>query len=125
MQKGKENWCDGYKIMTTLGRGGNSVVKLVEKDDRYYAMKIFKPDRIGNPEEFVRHMKKEMEIVQGLGLNSVPRYYKFKEDILTKKSGEQKKVFFLVMEYIHGVTLFDFFIKMKSQEDKFVRYIFR
>ena len=88
-------------------------------------MKIFKTERIGNPEEFVHHMKKEMEIVQGLGLNSVPRYYEFKEDILAKKNGLQVKVFFLVMEYIHGVTLFDFFIKMKSQEDKFVRYIFR
>ena len=65
-----------------------------------------------------------MEIVQGLNLKSVPRYYEFKEDFWTKKTGTVK-VFFLVMEYIHGVTLFDFFIKMKSQEDKYVRYIFR
>ena len=57
-------------------------------------------------------------------MKSVPRYYEFKEDFWTKKTGTVK-VFFLVMEYIHGVTLFDFFIKMKSQEDKYVRYIFR
>ena len=43
--------------MKTLGKGGNSVVKLVEKDDKTYAMKIFKTDRVGNPEEFVCHMK--------------------------------------------------------------------
>ena len=51
-----ENNCGGYTILKTLGKGGNSVVKLVEKDQQLYAMKIFKSDRIGKPEEFIRHM---------------------------------------------------------------------
>ena len=29
------------------------------------------------------------------------------------------------MEYVNGVTLFDFFIKMNSQDDQYLRYIFR
>ena len=88
-------------------------------------MKIFKSDRIGKPEEFIRHMEKEMEIVHNLNLKSVPRYDEFEEAIWTKKNGSKLKVYFLVMEYVEGVTLFDFFIKMKNQEDRFVRYIFR
>ena len=33
--------CGGYSIKRTLGKGGNAVVKLVEKDGVEYAMKIF------------------------------------------------------------------------------------
>ena len=55
-----------------------------------------------------------MEIVRDLNLKSVPLYHEFKEAIWTKKNGSKLKVYFLVMEYIDGVTLFDFFIKMKN-----------
>ena len=37
--------CGGYKILQTLGKGGNAVVKLVEKDGQKYAMKIFEPHK--------------------------------------------------------------------------------
>ena len=40
-QSGEANICGGYKIKSTLGEGGNAVVKLVEKDGAEYAMKIF------------------------------------------------------------------------------------
>ena len=36
--------CGGFKILKTLGKGGNAVVKLAEdKDGNRYAMKIFEP----------------------------------------------------------------------------------
>ena len=70
-------------------------------------------------------MQKEMEIVRNLNMESIPKYYDLREDILFKKNGIQKQVLCLVMEYVDGVTLFDFFIKMNSQEDSYVRYIFR
>ena len=35
--------CNGYKILRTLGKGGNGVVKLVEKNGHEFAMKIFEP----------------------------------------------------------------------------------
>ena len=111
--------CGGYTILKTLGRGGNAVVKLVEKDDEVdgqcYAMKIFKTERMGNAAETIQHLQKEMEIVHSLNLESVPRYYEFKEDYLIKKTGsteKREKVFFLVMDYIEGCTLFEFFIKV-------------
>ena len=35
--------CGDYRILRTLGKGGNAVVKLVEKGGVEYAMKIFEP----------------------------------------------------------------------------------
>ena len=32
---------NGYKVIKTLGEGGNAVVKEVEKDGNKYAMKVF------------------------------------------------------------------------------------
>ena len=40
-QSGEVNTCGGYTIKSTLGEGGNAVVKLVEKDGAQHAMKIF------------------------------------------------------------------------------------
>ena len=88
-------------------------------------MKIFKTERVRDYEKFVQRMQKEMEIVRNLNMESIPKYYDLREDILYKKNGVQKQVLCLVMEYVDGVTLFDFFIKMNSQEDLYVRYIFR
>ena len=45
---------------------------------------------------------------------SIPEYYELREDTMFKKNGVQKQVLYLVMEYVDGVTLFDFFIKMNS-----------
>ena len=56
---------------------------------------------------------------------SIPEYYDSCEDTLYKKNGVQKQVLYLLMEYVDGVTLFDFFIKMNSQDDQYLRYIFR
>ena len=36
--------CGNYRILRTLGAGGNAVVKLVEKNGEEYAMKIFEPE---------------------------------------------------------------------------------
>ena len=36
--------CGGYRILQTLGKGGNAVVKLVENSEgQQFAMKIFEP----------------------------------------------------------------------------------
>ena len=115
--------CGGYTILKTLGRGGNAVVKLVEKDNQLYAMKIFKSEKFGQAN--VQYVEKEMEIVSRLNLKNIPKYYEFREDWRIKKSGQKMKVFFLVMEFIDGVTLFDFFFKVGRTEDKFLRYVFR
>ena len=117
--------CAGYTILRTLGWGGNAVVKLVEKDEQLYAMKMFKTERMSESKTFIEFIRREMEVVEGLNLDNVPRYYEFKEDYWIKRNGSKEKVFILVMEHVEGVTLFDFFIKMKKQEDKFLRYIFR
>ena len=50
---GKSETCGGYTIIKTLGKGGNSVVKLVEKDEKLYAMKIFKTERVRDYAKFI------------------------------------------------------------------------
>ena len=54
--------CGGYKILSTLGKGGNAVAKLVEKEGEQYAMKIFEP----HPKDKARLVEitqKEVDVV--------------------------------------------------------------
>ena len=115
--------CGEYTIVKELGRGGSSVVKLVEKNNQLYAMKIFKTEKFNA--KCIELVQQEMKLVDGLKLKNVPNYYDFKEGEYIKKNGKSKKVFYLVMDYIDGVTLFDFFFKVGKPEDKFLRYVFQ
>ena len=54
--------CGGYKILSTLGKGGNAVVKLVEKDNQTYAMKIFEPHP-KDKAKLVEITQKEVDVV--------------------------------------------------------------
>ena len=47
-------------------------MKLVEKDEQLFAMKIFKTERVRDYEKFVQRMQKEMEIVRNLNMESIP-----------------------------------------------------
>ena len=55
--------CGDYKILSTLGKGGNAVVKLVEaKDGTQYAMKIFEPHP-DDKAEFIATTQAEVDVV--------------------------------------------------------------
>ena len=54
--------CGGYKILSTLGKGGNAVVKLVEKEGQQYAMKIFEPHPTDKA-RLVEITQKEVDVV--------------------------------------------------------------
>ena len=54
--------CGDYEIKSTLGYGGNAVVKLVEKGGVEYAMKIFEPHPTER-EEIIKKTKEEMAVV--------------------------------------------------------------
>ena len=116
----------GYKIHRTLGKGGNAVVKLVEKDNHKYAMKIFEPHK-DDVADFVAETKREYDLVRSLNLESVSKYYEFIEDVTWYKSrnGVSKPhCYCLVMEIIEGVELIDFVNQTKRQDEKYLRYIF-
>ena len=103
--------CDGYKILRTLGEGFNSVVKLVEKDGKTFAMKIFEP-HIDDKANFIKVTQNEFDTVKALELPAVVRYEEFVTDaIWYKKNRTNKDVCYLTMEIIDGCELIDFFNK--------------
>ena len=55
--------CGPYKIMRTIGEGGNAVVKLAEKDGLQYAVKIMLLEDY-NSETIIRKAKEEYEVVK-------------------------------------------------------------
>ena len=76
--------CNGFKILRTLGKGGNGVVKLVEKDGHEYAMKIFEPHPT-EKESFCRETQAELDLVQNHMIDDVPAYYEFVENATWQK----------------------------------------
>ena len=76
--------CNGYKILKTLGKGGNGVVKLVEKNGHEFAMKIFEP----HPSEranFCKETQTELNLVQQHQIDDIPEYYEFVENTTWQK----------------------------------------
>ena len=86
-------------------------------------MKMFKTEKFNDA--VLQLVKKEIQLVQKLKLPNVPNYYEFKEGNYIKKNGKTKKKYYLVMDYVQGVTLFDFFFKIGNPDDKILRYVFR
>lgn len=79
--------CNGFKILRTLGKGGNGVVKLVEKDGQEYAMKIFEPHPT-EKETFCLETQTELNLVQEHQIDDIPKYYEFVETaVWQKKNG--------------------------------------
>ena len=80
--------CNGFKILRTLGKGGNGVVKLVEKDGNEYAMKIFEPHPT-EKDHFCQETQAELDLVQEHMIDDIPTYYEFVENaIWQKKDGK-------------------------------------
>ena len=97
--------CGDYKIIKTIGVGGSAPVKLVEKDSKQFAMKIFVYDPKGW-DDLVKTIKSEFEIVSKLNRTSIVEYIEFNENaIWTKSTGEKVKCCFLVMQYLRAAEL--------------------
>ena len=120
--------CGGYKIIRTLGKGGNAVVKLVEKDGQNFAMKIFEP-HIDDKAQFINDTQEEFNTVKTCQMPAVVRYEEFVTDaIWYKRNGTNKNVCYLTMELIDGCELIDFFnqaLKMNQTitDEKELRFI--
>ena len=117
--------CGGYKILQTLGKGGNAVVKLVEKDGKTFAMKIFEP-HAKDKADFIKVTQKEFNTVTACAMPAVVQYGEFVTDAKWyKKNGKDKNVCYLTMETITGCELIDFFNQAKSiTDEKDLRFIF-
>ena len=109
--KGQPNTCGQYKIIRTLGEGGNAVVKLVEKDGVQSAMKIFVKENLkfSDAERMVSKAKSEYDIVKDIKSELIMQYLDFQESASWVNSkGVKKEVCFLVMELLEGVELLEF-----------------
>lgn len=89
-----------YEILSRLGDGGMAIVYKA-KDlilDRIVAVKILRPE-LEHDEEFVRRFHREAESVASLSHPNIVAIY----DI-----GEEEDCYYLVMEYVQGMTLKSF-----------------
>ena len=71
---------DGYRIVRTIGRGANSVVKEVIKDQITFAMKIMKLTNVRENKSVLEIMKKEIEILTSHNIAGLPAIYDYNLD---------------------------------------------
>ena len=76
--------CNGFRILRTLGKGGNGVVKLVEKDGQEYAMKIFEPHP-SEKDAFCMETEAELNLVKTHMIDDIPEYFEFVESATWQK----------------------------------------
>lgn len=86
-----------YKLIEQVGSGGMAIVykaKSLETDD-YVAIKILRPELVED-EEFVIRFEREAQAVSSLKHPNIVAVY----DV-----GQEESIYYIVMEYIHGLTL--------------------
>lgn len=89
-----------YQILSRLGEGGMALVYKA-KDlilDRLVSVKILRSD-LASDEEFVKRFHREAESVASLSHPNIVAIY----DI-----GEEDDLYYIVMEYVHGMSLKEF-----------------
>ena len=68
---------EGYRIVRTIGRGANSVVKEVTKNEITFAMKIMKLTNVRENKKVQEVMKKEIEILASHNIAGLPAIYDY------------------------------------------------
>lgn len=100
--KGKN--INGYILKDFLGQGTFGNTWLVEKEDREYAMKLFKREMIRNHKDELR-IKREISSLQAVDHQNVTKYI---DDGEYNIGYEKYK--YLVMEYANGVPLSNYIL---------------
>jgi serine/threonine-protein kinase len=90
----------GYKILKRLGAGGMGKVYLAERqsDGQVMAIKVLPPRRAAEQKQALERFQREMEISQRLNHAHIAR---------TFEVGRDGEVYFMVMEYIPGASLYE------------------
>lgn len=108
-----------YEILDKLGDGGMATVykahcKLL---DRYVAIKILKPEYV-NDEDFIKKFNRESKSAAAISHPNIVSVY----DVGVEEI-DGKKIYYIVMEYIDGITLKDIIEKEAPlNEEKAVKY---
>lgn len=95
---------NGYKFITFINKGGFGVVYKVEKNEKYFAIKVFNEEYILR--EFKRHgkgnnrLQREIDIMKSVSHKYLVNYVD--DFVIEDESG---KKYYLVMEFIDGTNL--------------------
>jgi len=96
-----------YAAIKTLGSGNSGVVYLVEKNNKYYAMKILKIDTTDKSQEIkIQRFIREAEILSQIQHPNIVK-------IINVGLSETDKTPYIIMEFISGQSL-DLLIKEKK-----------
>ena len=101
-----------YKVGDVLGEGAFSVVKLAvnRKTGQKVAVKCI--DRQGLPEEDENSLRQEVAIMKALNHENIVKFIDF---------FEEKKFFYVVLEYLEGGELFDRIVQKNFYNEKEAR----
>ncbi|HKI20847.1 MAG TPA: serine/threonine-protein kinase, partial [Isosphaeraceae bacterium] len=89
----------GYRLLRPLGEGGMGKVFLaVDNDENRVAIKVLPPRKALEEENALRRFRREMDLSQRCSHPNLAR---------TLSAGNEGDVYFMVMEYIPGESLYD------------------
>ena len=88
----------GYRILRPLGEGGMGKVYLAARDDQKVAIKVLPPKRAAEEANSLLRFRREMELSTRCNHPNVAR---------TLSVGNDGDVYFMVLEYIPGMSLYD------------------
>jgi len=103
----------GYNIIRTLGYGNMGVVVLVEREGKYYAMKILRADSMENsytPQKIERFMR-EANVLSHLDHPCVVKVF----DFFVPDEDDEVMPYYIVMEFVPGRTL-NYYLKKNILE---------
>lgn len=109
-----------YKVVKELGRGGMGHVFLVEdilKDNMLFALKTIRQDLIADHRESITNsIRNEYEIMTKLKHPNLVRIYEL---------GEEKELYYLIVEYLKGKMLSESIIKSMDERMDIIVHILR
>ena len=108
-----DNQLKDFKIIRTIGTGRFGNVKLVKHktSKEKYALKIIKRECLDYPEQ----VYDEVKVFEKLTHVNIVSYKDFFKD---------EKNYYILMEYIEGLDLFEFIKENKNMEENIICYIF-
>lgn len=108
---------NGYSVVRTLGAGNMGIVLLVQKDSKYYAMKILRcGDNDENHKIRVQRFIREAEILSKIKHPNVIRIFEY-------GVSEEEEIPYIIMEFVAGEPLNRYMESHKLTHDDSIKII--
>ena len=121
------NTLDHYRVISSLGHGGFSKVKLVcDETGIQFAAKIFKEMRPEMQDRLHDCLVNETENMKKLHHPNIVSLVTYKKNgVYTKKDRSRKSVIYIIMELCSRGSLFDYIFSNGFMEESLARHYFR